>query len=234
MPTIEKQHGIHYTPPELAEFLAQAILRHLPEPKSPVVALDPACGEGALLAALWKELPPSLRDTTQLKGYDSDSHAISLATATLADMGAQNSKIEKQDFLDLDGVELPLSPLVQPNENVAKLPRVDIVIANPPYVRTQVLGAKRSRQISQRFGLSGRVDLYHAFAIAMAHSLKPRGIMGLLTSNRFLTIKSGMALRRILETQFDLLSIYDLGDTKLFETAAVLPAIVIAQKLGEE
>jgi hypothetical protein len=83
--------------------------------------------------------------------------------------------------------------------------------------------------LSRRFGLSGRVDLYQAFAKAMAGVLKPGGVLGLLTSNRFLTIRSGAALRHLLQTEFELASIHDLGDTKLF-SAAVLPAIVVARR----
>ena len=63
----------------------------------------------------------------------------------------------------------------------------------------------------------------------MASVLKPRGVLGLLTSNRFLTIKSGASLRHLLRAEFDLEALYDLGDTRLF-SAAVLPVIVIARK----
>ncbi len=63
----------------------------------------------------------------------------------------------------------------------------------------------------------------------MAAVLKPGGVLGLLVSNRFLTVRSGAALRRLLHTELKLHAIYDLGDTKLF-SAAVLPAIVIARK----
>ncbi len=109
------------------------------------------------------------------------------------------------------------------------LRQFDAVIANPPYVRTQVLGAATSQTLARRFGLTGRVDLYHAFTKAMANVLKPGGILGLLTSNRFLTVKSGASLRRLLRIEFHLEAIYDLGDTRLF-AAAVLPVIVVARK----
>ena len=86
-----------------------------------------------------------------------------------------------------------------------------------------------AQQLARRFGLSGRVDLYQAFTKAIANVLKPEGVLGLLTSNRFLFVRSGISLRRLLRTEFDLDSVYDLGDTKLF-SAAVLPAIIVARK----
>lgn len=93
------------------------------------------------------------------------------------------------------------------------------------------MGAKKAQELAQRFGLTGRVDLYQAFTKAIANVLKPGGIVGLLTSNRFLTVKSGAALRHLLRTEFELTAIYDLGDTKLF-SAAVLPVIVVARREG--
>lgn len=39
----------------------------------------------------------------------------------------------------------------------------DIVIANPPYVRTQVLGTAKAKQLARDFNLTGRVDLYYPF-----------------------------------------------------------------------
>ena len=86
-----------------------------------------------------------------------------------------------------------------------------------------------AKELAKRFGLTGRVDLYHAFAKCMADILKPGGILGLLTSNRFLTIKSGASLRELFVADFDLEAIYDLGDTKLF-VAAVLPVILVGRK----
>ncbi len=85
------------------------------------------------------------------------------------------------------------------------------------------MGAKRAQALAERFGLSGRVDLYQAFLVAMAKQLRPGGILGVITSNRFLTTRGGMATRRFLRLNFDIVELVDLGDTKLFE-AAVLPA----------
>ena len=63
----------------------------------------------------------------------------------------------------------------RPGNSVSSLPTMfDIVIANPPYVRTQILGAKRANELAHAYGLSGRVDLYQVFLLAMLKSLKAR------------------------------------------------------------
>ncbi len=105
----------------------------------------------------------------------------------------------------------------------------NVIIANPPYVRTQVLGSSKSQGIANLFLLKGRVDLYYAFLIAMVNSLEDKGIIGVITSNRFLYTRSGESIREFLKAKLNILEVYDLGDTKFFD-AAVLPAIIIGQK----
>jgi SAM-dependent methyltransferase len=207
-----KQNGVHYTPDELARFLAERAILHLAPGNGPIRVLDPACGDGSLLRAIYRATPAKLRPWLILYGCDSDPLAIEAACDRLTRLHAV-AELRAGDFLSLG----------------APLPPADLIISNPPYVRTQVLGARRARQLARRFNLSGRLDLYHAFVAASAAALQPDGVLALLTSNRFLSIQSGAAMRQLLRGEFDLKELYDLGDTKLFG-AAVLPAIVIARK----
>jgi tRNA1(Val) A37 N6-methylase TrmN6 len=226
-----KSVGAHYTPPELADFLAERALVHLTECGSRAVrVLDPACGNGGLLHAIAECAPPSLRERLQLVGYETDPVAIVQARKRLESLSVDSVAIIARDFLDA------AEPHYQSSQSPGLFggsdgPRsdVDLVISNPPYVRTQVLGARRSKELAKRFDLTGRVDLYHAFVIGMWSVLGEHGVLSLLTSNRFMSIQSGAVMRKLLRTEFDLREVYDLGDTKLFG-AAVLPAVVIAKK----
>src|SRR5205814_1794934 len=60
-PSRVKVNGIHYTPPELAGFLADVTVQALGEREGPVQVLDPACGDGGLLMAFTKAVPVGLR-----------------------------------------------------------------------------------------------------------------------------------------------------------------------------
>ncbi|MGA2031490.1 MAG: N-6 DNA methylase [Thermoguttaceae bacterium] len=230
-----KANGVHYTPPELATFLAEVVAERLSVGTCAVKILDPACGHGALLFAFSQAVPSPLRKRLVLYGYETDEAALRQAAGSLAGAGVGRVVLQRQDFLAIEGIEgMDVGPRrgqlsLLDDFQLAASRQFDAVIANPPYVRTQVLGAAAARELARRFRLTGRVDLYHAFTKAMANVLKSGGVLGLLTSNRFLTVRSGASLRRLLRTEFDLEAIYDLGDTKLF-TAAVLPVIVVARK----
>ncbi len=220
-----KHNGVHYTPNDLASFLADVTIAATGKLTGNIRVLDPACGDGGLLKAIAEAMPNTIRSELILEGYETNPAAIKLAAANIEHLGVSEVTLHNRDFLAEEGLFQTDDGLFA-EENT---PRYDIVIANPPYVRTQVMGAKVAKELAKKFGLTGRVDLYHAFAKCMADVLKPGGILGLLTSNRFLTIKSGGSLRDLFSADFDLDAIYDLGDTKLF-VAAVLPVILVGRK----
>ncbi|GAA5058044.1 Eco57I restriction-modification methylase domain-containing protein [Nocardia callitridis] len=219
-----KRHGRHYTPPALARFLAERLLEHVPPPMSGVLrVLDPACGDGELLFALaaraalrWPKRAGAPAVRLELVGYDLDPEALAVA-AQRSDAAGVEVQWRVGDFLaaaaDLtDG-------------------SFDVVITNPPYVRTQQLGTATARVLSKRFGLRGRIDLTHPFVATLPRLLVTGGALGLLCANRFLTTKAGANVRRMLHTELSPVELYDLGDTRLFD-AAVLPAVTIATRGG--
>jgi adenine-specific DNA-methyltransferase len=224
-----KAGGVHYTPPELAQFMARnglALIADAPR----VRVLDPACGDGALLAAIADAAPANC--AVELVGCDLDPSALTAATRRLCSIpnGRVTWTLECCDFLvEAARARQSQDALLDETSIEALHDPFDLVIANPPYVRTQTLGADAARRLGEAFGLAGRVDLYHAFAVAMAEALAPGGVLTLLCSNRFLTTRTGTSLRQYFTSELDVEVVYDLGDTKLFE-AAVLPAVVIARR----
>ncbi|HJT32176.1 MAG TPA: N-6 DNA methylase [Pirellulales bacterium] len=223
--TKRKATGAHFTPPDLARLVAERVAALITGLKGPIRVLDPACGDGNLLCAIYDALPRDMRRRATLIGIESDDASFASLKARQPKFNGCHTDLIKGDFLEFFGD----NDLFGSHEAIEP---VDCIIANPPYVRTQVLGAKRAQQLAVRFGLSGRVDLYQAFLVAMSRQLRPGGILGVITSNRFLTTRGGTATRRFLRTRFDLIEIVDLGDTKFFE-AAVLPALVFARKRGD-
>jgi adenine-specific DNA-methyltransferase len=227
-----KANGIHYTPAELAEFLASVTAELIVQHGQTLEILDPACGDGILLSALANAVPDEVRKRLVLIGYDTNRRAIEAAGRLLEQLQVQQVILREEDFLEATAPVPKQRSFLQSIDGRAAV-SCDVVISNPPYVRTQVLGSARAQRLAKQFDLRGRVDLYHAFVKCMANVLRPGGVLGLLTSNRFLTIKSGATLRRLLSKSFALQAIYDLGDTKLF-SAAVLPVIVVARKSDHE
>jgi adenine-specific DNA-methyltransferase len=220
---IIKNTGATFTPKGLADYLSGRILSYVN--KQNITVLDPACGDGELLLSIGKQLFARSVDFT-LNGYDLSNDYLSLAKERLFQFRAN---LKEGDFLELVDVEKNQLSLDFFKKESSVNEFADIVIANPPYVRTQILGSEQAQLLAQKFDLKGRVDLYYPFLMAMTASLKVGGIIGVITSNRYLSTKSGESVRKYLNENYEIIEIIDLGDTKLFD-AAVLPAIFIGRK----
>lgn len=229
----QKSAGATYTPPDFAAFLADQIVSAADLPKQGEIrVLDPAAGDGALLEALLTRIPADALSRVSVFGYDTDPVAVVRASSRLKKaFPSVPVMIEEKDFLDhvlsLNGHADLFS-----SAQVADI-SFDLVIANPPYVRTQIMGAEQAQQLAQSFGLSGRVDLYYPFLLGISQVLSEGGTTGIITSNRFMTTKSGQAVRRALLSKFQIKHVWDFGDTKLFD-AAVLPAVLLAKGSKKE
>ncbi|BDX39125.1 type II DNA modification methyltransferase [Tenuifilaceae bacterium CYCD] len=223
-----KNSGATFTPTELADYLASKIFIELNnEPTTSYTILDPACGEGELLTALAKIVETKTNNVSiKLKGFDTNIDYIISAKTNLSRVTNYSVDLQHKDFLETEGVcEEPVNLF----STKVETEYADIVIANPPYVRTQLLGAEKAQKIAKRFNLKGRVDLYYPFLIAMTNVLKKGGLLGVITSNRYLFTKSGESIRKFFLENYELIEVIDLGDTKIFD-AAVLPAIFIGRK----
>ena len=226
--TKEKSGGAVYTPKILSDFVSQQIVvaaRELSIGNS-LRILDPAVGHGDLLVSLLEHLPCQRNADVEVCGFETDPEALDIAKERIEQQFPDVSvRFESENFLE-HVIErfgpMDKDSLFRPVATEA----FDFVIANPPYVRTQIMGSHQAQILSEQFGLSGRVDLYHAFILGIAHILKPQGIAGIIVSNRFMTTKSGATVRQVFFDRFNIRHAWDLGDTKLFE-AAVLPAVVL-------
>ena len=224
----EKADGATYTPTSLARFVAGQIVENADLVGCASLSiLDPAIGEGELVLALLDALRDRTDATINIRGFDTNMAVLDVAARRIkAAHHKTRLNLTHESFLDF--------ALHNGNTNEPSLfglpesQTFDLIVANPPYVRTQVMGSDRAQQLAAMFGLEGRVDLYHAFLLGIAKTLAPSGTAGIIVSNRFMTTKGGGALRAALRRHFNLCQVWDLGDTKLFN-AAVLPAVITAR-----
>jgi 16S rRNA G966 N2-methylase RsmD len=224
----EKAGGATFTPNRLASFVARQIVANVSAPKNETLrVIDPAAGEGTLLVCLLEELVSHGFRNIEVHGFDTNPNSLSVAQKAIqARFPFVATRFRASDFLEFADQSAGRAPSLFTS---ALVDRFDVIIANPPYVRTQIMGASHAQTLASHFGLSGRVDLYHAFILGMIEMLEENGVAGIIVSNRFMTTKSGAVVRKALRESVCIKHIWDLGDTKLFD-AAVLPAVMIVTK----
>lgn len=208
-----KENGVVYTPTEMADYVAFEMLKFKKDGFSERIdILDPAVGEGELLVSMINAV---VREGKTIKavGYETDE---GVAAKTQQDLQKRYPDVE---------IEIRTGDFLEAVED-GTAGKYDLVIANPPYIRTQIMGSERAQEIAEKLNLAGRVDIYYAFLVYTKNVLKETGVSGYITSNKFMTIKAGNSVRNYMLQNYNIHRITDLGDTKLF-TASVLPCIMI-------
>jgi Eco57I restriction-modification methylase len=106
----------------------------------------------------------------------------------------------------------------------------DVVIANPPYVRMELIKDQKPA-LKRRFPLlfSGRADLYVYFYGLGIDILRPAGCLTFISSNSYLNAKFGEKLRKYLSDVASVSTLIDFAETRVFD-AVIEPAIMVLRK----
>jgi Eco57I restriction-modification methylase/TaqI-like C-terminal specificity domain len=106
----------------------------------------------------------------------------------------------------------------------------DIVVANPPYVRMELL-KERKPALKRTFPQvhAERADLYVYFFARALELLAPGGMLVFISPNKWLKASYGRRLRGLLAKTTTLWSITDFGDLPVFPSASAYPLILVAQ-----
>lgn len=202
--------GQFATPTALAYDILRYAASLLPTDEK-VHFLDPAIGTGSFYSALLKAFPKNR--IAEALGFELDPHYGNPAAQLWKDHGLT---LKHADFT-----------------HAAAVPRFNVVICNPPYVRHHHLqnGDKTRLQIitQQASGmkLSGLAGLYCYF-LGLSHAwMAAGGIAGWLIPSEFMDVNYGQAVKRYFLNRVTLLHIhrFDPNDVQ-FADALVSSAIV--------
>jgi hypothetical protein len=228
---MKKTLGIVYTPTFLADFVAQKTLEFFLKDKAhsngcldfnKIRIIDPACGDGELLLAIWKQIQPLKTFTSKplnpidiLCGIDIDCNAVNKTRARLANetsntIGFEHSKIIKANAL------WPVEKVSTANgwQQIKNLfdasSGFDILIANPPWGTDMSLFCNNLRydEFALHKGQFDSSDLFIELALSI---VKPGGYFAFIIPDSLFTIERRQ-LREMLLRQTDIKFIARLGE----------------------
>ncbi len=191
-----KARGAFFTPQPIAEYLAEWAIEG--DPRASV--LDPTCGESVFLQATGEQLRALGADRAQLRsqvlGVDLHEQSVQQSISELAARGLDASLLV-EDFFEL-------SP---PNRLDARLPYVDAVIGNPPFIRFQNhAGMERKRAqrcaLEQGVRLPGVASSWAALVVHACAFLKPEGRLAMVLPMELLTTGYAEHIRLWLKRRF--------------------------------
>ncbi|HZP83384.1 MAG TPA: TaqI-like C-terminal specificity domain-containing protein, partial [Chthonomonadaceae bacterium] len=108
----------------------------------------------------------------------------------------------------------------------------DIVLANPPYVKQQlIIEQKPTLQKVYPAVYTGTADLYCYFYARALQLLRPGGMLVFISSNKWFRAAYGAKLRKHIAETCRVESITDFGELPVFQNAATFPMIFVAQRI---
>ena len=106
----------------------------------------------------------------------------------------------------------------------------DIIIGNPPYVRQELVKIYSNYLGGKYSSFSGKADLYVYFFERASHLLKKNGLLGYISSGKFLEAGYGKQLLDHLTSELEFKQIINFGDLEVFEGVTAYPLILIGKK----
>jgi methylase of polypeptide subunit release factors len=193
---LRKQRGAFFTPLAIADYLARWGIAGRADAR----VLDPTCGEGAFLLAGARELNRLGMDGGDVwqRVYGIDVHRSSLfETQRLLSSHGFGGTLQLGDFFDEPS----------PDQIGARLPWMDAVVGNPPFVRYQehrgeVRRRSRASALAQGVRISGLASSWAALLVHACGFLKPEGRVAMVLPAELLTVGYAEPIRRWLRRRF--------------------------------
>lgn len=175
-----------------------------------------------------------------LYGVDLNEEAIEICRLSLWIKTAARGKVlTSLDHTVRVGNSVIADPAVHPKafDWQAAFPEVfarggfDVVVANPPYVRQELLSPIKPYLQSAYQAYHGTADLYVYFYELGVRLLKPGGLLSYVVTNKWMKAKYGKPLRRFFAEHAWIQSVVDFGHAKqIFDEVDVFPSIIVVRK----
>lgn len=193
---LRKRRGAFFTPDAIAGFLADWALAG----RSDARVLDPTCGEAVFLLSSARRLAQNGAGREALPAM---LHGVDLHSASLR----ESRRLLAAEGFDATLVKGDFFNEPTPDQLGGRLPWMDAVIGNPPFIRYQDhRGVERRRSaraaLAQGVRLSGLASSWAALLVHSCGFLHPQGRVAMVLPAELLTVGYAEPIRRWLRNRF--------------------------------
>lgn len=224
-----KSRGSIFTPSWLAKKMvkdAQAHWKRLHRTgELPKVIADTSCGVGVFL----DEYRNIFGSEGRLIGIDKDEETI-FYTKLLGIAQGKFWKAYNSDSLKW----FPKQPMLGNNaQTILNEGEVELLLGNPPYVRSQLLNRAYAKELSSLYPsmTSGNYDLVILFIDQALKLLASGGIASYILSSKFMSSNYGEEICRRLAKEARVIQFIDFGDAQLFEGKTTYTCVLTFSKM---
>ncbi len=111
----------------------------------------------------------------------------------------------------------------------------DVVIGNPPYIKTQMLQSSQATNIefynkNYNTSIKGSFDIYILFIERALQLLSKNGLMGYICPHKFFNSNYGVNIRKLISERKNIVKILDFGINQVFENATTYTCLLFLSK----
>ena len=230
----QKDNGIYYTPTKIVDMMNTYVLKEFHSNKVPNV-IDPAVGGGMFIykiaIMLSEKYKCDVREIIEknIYGIDIMAENILMSKCVLAIISYENCQKLPVKFNLLEADSLSVTKEIIFEKFAIQL--FDIVVTNPPYVRSKHINKKVKENFKNYTNtIFGVPDLYIPFFELGLNLLKEGGLAAYITPNTFFRSLNGKKVRKYLRENTSYFKILNFNSKQLFEDIQSYSAISFFQK----
>ena len=232
-------NGAVYTPKFIRDYVVMQVLDSVQKPVEKCLCADISCGCGAFLYTLMEQIHTatnaSYKDIVHnLYGVDISQASIGRAKILLSLVALQNGEIiTNEDFNLFCGDTLSYNFTLW--EKVQSNKGLDIIVGNPPYVRSKHISTVTKQNLSLwKTSKGGNADLYIPFFEIGVSLLNKEGILGYITVNTFFKSVNARSLRKYIHENHLYLKLIDFGEQLVFKKKLAYTCLAFMSKKYSE
>lgn len=240
IPDAEKTaNGAVYTPKYIRDYIVRQVMHSVEKPLAECLCADISCGCGAFLYTLAKYIHEHTDEQysnifKHLYGVDISATSVNRAKIMLALVALQNGEVIQEDTFNLFAGD-SLTFDFQSMPNVANNNGLDIVVGNPPYVRSKHIDIETKKNLPLwNTSKVGNADLYIPFFEIGLTALNENGLLGYITVNTFFKSVNARTLRNYFADNQLSLSIVDFGQQLVFKKKLAYTCLAFLSKKQSE
>ena len=240
IPEAEKTaNGAVYTPKYIRDYIVRQIMHSVEKPLAECLCADISCGCGAFLYTLAEYIHEYTGEQytnifMHLYGVDISATSVNRAKIILALVALQYGETIQEDTFNLFvGDSLTFNFHSMPN--VANNNGLDIIVGNPPYVRSKHIDNETKKNLPLwNTSRIGNADLYIPFFEIGLTALNEHGLLGYITVNTFFKSVNARTLRNYFADNHLSLSIVDFGQQLVFKKKLAYTCLAFMSKKQSE
>ena len=240
IPDAEKTaNGAVYTPKYIRDYIVRQVMHSIEKPLAECLCADISCGCGAFLYTLAEYIHQHTDERysnifNHLYGVDISATSINRAKILLALVALQNGEVIQEDTFNLFAGD-SLTFDFQSMPNVTNNNGLDIVVGNPPYVRSKHIDKETKKNLPLwNTSKVGNADLYIPFFEIGLTALNENGLLGYITVNTFFKSVNARTLRNYFADNNLSLSIVDFGQQLVFKKKLAYTCLAFLSKKQSE